>query len=89
MKNPIIPILVAGLSAGLAGCGAEVSAAGDTAAACVKCHTGPRSFVGREAEALAEQIRRVRDGEVGHPPLGLDDDSDAAIEALAADLVSE
>ena len=89
MKNPIIAILVAGLAAGLAGCGADVSAASDAAAACAKCHTGPRSLAGREAEALADQIRRIRDGDVRHPPLGLDDDSDEAIEALAAELAAE
>lgn len=89
MKYPIIPVLVAGLATGLAGCGADVSAASDAAAACMQCHTGPRSLAGRDADTLAGQIRSIRDGEVRHPPLGLDDDSDDAIEALAATLAAE
>lgn len=89
MKYPIIATLIAGFAAGLAGCGADVSAASDAAAACMKCHTGPRTLGGREAEALAEQIRLILDGEVRHPPLGLDDDSDEAILALAAELAAE
>ena len=89
MKYCIIPILFAILSAGLTGCGVNASPANETAAACLACHTGTRSFAGREAAAVAEQIRLVRDGKIAHPPLTLDDTSDEALEALAAELVSE
>lgn len=61
---------------------AEVAAA----SGCVTCHQGKRSFEGRDAEELAARIHALLRGEVRHPPLGLDDVSDAAIEQLAAEL---
>ena len=73
----------------LAGCGEDVSAAGDAAAACAGCHQGKRSLAGRDVDELAGAIRDIRDGEQKHPPLGLDDDSDEAIAALAAVLAGE
>jgi len=60
-----------------------------TPPSCVACHQGERSFVGREADQLAEQIKAIRDATLRHPPLGLADSSDAAIEELAKELSSE
>ncbi len=76
-----------------AGCNAEGVATplADTGAkpsTCLGCHQGNMSFSGRDAQALAETIKAIRDGERAHPPLALDDDSDKAIEALAADLTA-
>lgn len=64
----------------------EVAAAAGATASCNACHQGKRSFTGRDAEALAAAIRSIRDGELKHPALGLSDDSDVAIAALAAKL---
>lgn len=73
----------------LAGCGGRVSAAGDSASDCTGCHEGRLSLAGRDVDELAGAIRSIRDGELGHPPLGLDDDSDEAIAELAAALAGE
>ena len=76
----------------LAGCrdsaygGAQASTG--VASSCVGCHQGKRSFSGRDAQELAEAIRAIRDGKVRHPALGLPDDSDAAIDAVAEELAS-
>lgn len=79
-------LLVVVLAVVPAGCGEEVTAAGDAAPGCAGCHQGKRSLAGGDAAELAGKIRRIRDGEIRHPPLGLDDDSDAAIDELAAEL---
>lgn len=53
------------------------------ASTCLACHQGARSFAGQDAAAVAAKIRAILDGDVMHPPLGLDDRSDEAIAALA------
>ena len=73
----------------LAGCGPDVSAASDAAEYCAGCHQGKRSLAGRDVDKLAGTIRGIRDGKLRHPPLELDDDSDEAIAALAAELANE
>ncbi|MBT8098062.1 MAG: hypothetical protein KJO19_13580 [Woeseia sp.] len=65
----------------------ETVAAPATTASCAGCHQGKRSFSGRDAEELADAIRTIRDGELQHPPLGLQDPSDAAVDELAENLV--
>lgn len=89
MPHRIIAAAVAAIAVLLAGCGGDLSAAGDAAEGCAGCHQGKRSLAGRDVDELAGTIRRIRDGELKHPPLGLDDDSDEALAALAAELAAE
>ena len=89
MRHAIVLGLLLPLAAVLGGCESAVSAADDAAEACRGCHKDARSLAGRDAETLADHIRRIRDGELRHPPLRLDDDSDDAIDALAAALADE
>lgn len=75
--------------AALPGSGTTIAAEPQSAAAaCGACHQGKRSFSGQDAEVLAAQIRSILDGELKHPPLRLDDSSEAAIEELAAELAA-
>lgn len=62
------------------------SAAADTT--CVACHRGERSFAGEDADELAARIRAILDGDVMHPPLGLEDTSEEAVAALAEALTA-
>lgn len=83
-------LLAAGL---LAGCRdavlTDATAAPGAPAGCSACHQGKRSFAGRDVQELAAAIRAIRDGQLKHPALGLGDDSDAAIDALAEQLVGK
>jgi len=56
------------------------------AARCSMCHQGQISLRERDPAELAERIRAIRDGERPHRPLGLNDDTDAGIDAIAAAL---
>jgi len=89
MPYRITAAALAAIAILFAGCGADVSAASDAAEGCAGCHQGKRSLAGRDVDELAGTIRRIRDGELKHPPLDLDDDSDEALAALAAELAGE
>ncbi|ANO50400.1 hypothetical protein [Woeseia oceani] len=55
---------------------------------CANCHQGKLSFAGKDSQELAVRIHAVLNGEIRHPPLGLDDVSDAAIQQLAEQLAA-
>lgn len=51
---------------------------------CQTCHQGPLSLAKYGPDELASRIKAVRGGELAHPPLLLDEASDADIAAIAA-----
>lgn len=59
-----------------------------TASRCAGCHQGSMSLAGRDAAALAETIQSILSGARPHPPLELDDASEAAVRALAEQLAN-
>lgn len=75
----------------LASCNLAESDAADSSAAasCATCHSGQLGFAGHDATELAGLIREILDGELAHPPLGIDDTSDEAIAELARTLTAE
>lgn len=57
--------------------------------ACLTCHAGPMSFAGKDRAEVAQNLKKIVAGSKAHPPLGLSDESDAAIDALADQLTSK
>lgn len=97
LGRSLTALAVTGLFACDAGAGpgqATAAAAESTAAAppatesCLTCHAGPMGFAGKDSDAIAASLRDIVSGARGHPPLGLQDTSDAALEALAERLTS-
>jgi len=82
-------------SSGVQADAAEVAAPSATtdpnatvAAGCIACHQGSISLAGKASEVVADDIRAIVAGTKTHPPVALNDTSEAAVRALAESLTT-
>ena len=85
----ILKIITAIGFLGLASASQNLMASDSVSQKCMVCHQGGMSLSGQNADELAGKIKGLLSNTGNHPPMQIEDTSDAAIEALVKALLTK